>query len=499
MIAIYVRVSTEEQATKGYSIEEQIDLCKKKAGTNDVLEYVDDGYTGEIINRPYLTRLRNDVEKGLVDKIVCYDPDRLSRNLLIQLMLDNEFKKHNVELVFVNGEYGNSAEGKMFFSMRGAISEFEKAKIKERTSSGRLRKAKKGLVVKNGNLYGYTYDKKNNTYVINEKEAKIVRMIFDYYTNPTSKFRGINGIALHLTEIGIPTKKGAKVWHRQVVRQILMNSAYAGIYIQNRYDTVGNYVKKQAGEKVDYGRVKPEDEWVIAKIPPIVTMEQYEYAQMLIDQGRRRHTNVGFHNYLLSGLVRCGRCGATMNGKKRKSHGKDFYVYECRKNYAGAKNRGCGRVMSENKLNKYIWEKVIEVLNNPDKIKNYEGKEEKTYIKDELLHLEEEIEKTKKGRKRLFKLVSLSEDDDMDLEEIKDQIRELQLKEKSLQSKYNEILKEINKDTKSGTGATLQSAIDMFFNHDTKEFTFDDKQQIIRLAVKEVEVVDSDTVRMILF
>jgi site-specific DNA recombinase len=498
VIGIYARVSTEDQL-KGYSIEGQIEKCISKAGTSDVLKYVDEGYTGEILNRPYLTKLREDVKNGLVHKIVCYDPDRLSRNLLVQLMLDDEFKKQNVELVFVNGEYQNNAEGKMFFSMRGAISEFEKAKIKERTSGGRLQKAKKGLVVKESFLYGYTYDKNKNTYMVNEDEAKIIRMIFDYYTDPNSTFKGINGIALHLTDIKASTKRGAKVWHRQVVRQILMNEAYTGTLYQNRWNTVGHYVKKQSGEKLEYG-MKPKEEWVTVKIPAIIPKEQFDYAQKLLGQGRRRYTNYGKHNYLLSGLVRCGRCGCTMTGKKQKSHGKDFYVYECRKNYAGAKSKGCGKLMSENKLNAFVWDNLIEIFNNPEKIKEMKEENVPNYIEEELKHLETEIEKTKKGRKRLFTLVSLSEDDEIDLEEIKDQIRDLQVKEKDLQTKYNQLLAEIKEEQQTESSQlSLQAAIDYFIVKKDGEFTFDDKQTIIRMAVKEVMIIDSETVHIQLF
>ncbi|MFE8704150.1 recombinase family protein [Cytobacillus sp. FJAT-54145] len=497
MIAIYVRVSTEEQATKGYSIENQIEECIKKAGTSDVLKYIDEGFTGEIINRPNLTKLRDDVAKGTIDKIICYDPDRLSRKLMIQLLLDDEFSKKGVQLVFVRGEYTNDPEGKMFFSMRGAISEFEKSKIKERTSGGRRRKAKNGLVVKNSHLYGYNFDREKNTYVINEDEAKFVRMIFDYYTKGT--FKGINGIANHLTEIGAPTKKRAKVWHRQVVRQMLMNEAYSGTYIQNRYDTEGDYVRKQAGEKVEYGRVKPQEEWIITEIPAIITKEQFEYAQLLLDQGRRRHANGSFHKYLLSGLVRCGRCGCTMTGRRTLSHGKDFFIYECRKNYAGAKTNGCGRQMSENKLNKIVWEHIIKIINNPEEVKDYKEQDEKTYIQDEMDHLEKEIEKIKKGRKRLFTLVSLSEDEDMDLEEIKDQIRELQQKEKDLQHKYNELSDEIKLQDKDANGTALEEAIDYYLINKANDFTYEQKQTLIRKVVREVVIVDSETVYIHIF
>lgn len=498
MIAIYARVSTEEQL-KGYSIEGQIEDCKKLIGTNEFLQYVDEGITGEIINRPNLMKLQSDIEKGIISKVVCYDPDRLSRKLSVQLLITEHFEKHNVELQFVRHDYKDDAEGHLFFQVRGAFSEFDKAKIKHNTMTGRYRKAKKGEVVKNGNLYGYIYDKQNSTYMINEKEAKVIKRIFDYYTDPNSPFKGINGIALHLTETGTPTKKGGKVWHRQVVRQILLNSAYTGDYVQNRYDTVGNYVKRQAGEKVEY-KTRPMEEWLHTSIPAIIPRDQFDYAQKLLEKGKRRQLNYGQHQYLLSGLIRCGRCGCTMTGKKKKSHGKDFYVYECRKNYAGAKAKGCGKEMSENKLNNFVWENLVDIFNDPDKIKEYKDTSTPNYIEEELKHLEEEIEKTKKGRKRLFQLVSLSEDDDLDLEEIKEQIRELQIKEKELQSKYTELTAEIKEEQEQETSQfALNQAIDLYFTHKGKELPFEYKQTIIQTATKEITIIDSDTVHIQLY
>ncbi len=172
MIAIYVRVSTEEQAIKGSSIDSQIEACIKKAGTKDVLKYADEGFSGELLERPALNRLREDASKGLISQVICYDPDRLSRKLMNQLIIDDELRKRNIPLIFVNGEYANSPEGQLFFAMRGAISEFEKAKIKERTSSGRLQKMKKGMIIKDSKLYGYKFVKEKRTLEILEEEAK---------------------------------------------------------------------------------------------------------------------------------------------------------------------------------------------------------------------------------------------------------------------------------------------------------------------------------------
>ncbi len=495
MIAIYARVSTEEQSVKGYSVRGQIEECMQKAGTTDVLKYVDDGFSGELLARPELDRLREDMNEGLITKLICYDPDRLSRKLLNQLLIDDEIRKNNVELIFVNGDYANTPEGQLFFSMRGAISEFEKAKIKERTSSGRRRKAQEGYVVKDSGLFGYDYDSKSKTYVINEDEAKIVQMIFHYFTDPQTMFQGINGIAKHLTDIGIPTARGGKVWHRQVVRQILLNESYTGAFYQNKYDTEGDYVNKQAGEAYEPGKLRPREEWIEMNIPQIISQEQYEFAQVLLKQSRRRYAGLRKHNYLLSGLVRCGRCGETMNGRKRKSHGKDYYVYECRKNYAGATSPGCGRMMSENKLNNHVWSQVLKFINDPTQITNYEGVPgKKSYVEDEMNHLKEQIENTKRGRSRLLTLVSMSEED-IDIEEIKDKIRELQQNEKELQKHLDKLQSE-NEDVHTVENITklLEQALEYYMTLDGDNLAIEEKQKILRMIIEEVEVINAETI-----
>ncbi|MBD5073921.1 recombinase family protein, partial [Xanthomonas citri pv. citri] len=83
--------------------------------------------------------------------------------------------------------------------------------------------------------------------------------------------------------MGVKTKKGAKVWHRQVVRQILMNSSYKGEHRQYKYDTEGSYVSKQAGNK-SIIKIRPEEEQITVTIPAIVPAEQWDYAQELLGQ-----------------------------------------------------------------------------------------------------------------------------------------------------------------------------------------------------------------------
>lgn len=500
MIAIYARVSTEEQMIKGYGIGNQIDECLKKIGNKDHILFKDEGISGEVLERPGLTELRDNVQAGVIDEIVCYDPDRLSRKLMHQLMLDDEFRKKGVKLIFVNGEYAQTPEGQLFFSMRGAIAEFEKEKIKQRTKGGKLQKAKQGKLLGNYHLYGYDFkrhDSKNGEYVINPDQAKVVKMIFDYFTEPTSPFKGINGIAKHLTEIGIPTAKGGKVWHRQVVRQILMNLSYTGKHPQNKYDSEGDYVRKQSGGKSNM-TLRPVEEWLFTEIPAIISEEQYNVAQELLKESRRRYTKSSLNQYLLSGLIRCKDCGNTMNGRKEKWWGSHMFIYSCVKNTAGAKNIGCGNRLKVSEVDDAVWEHISDLLNNPDKIASYEQSDKvNNLLERELSQIEKELEKNKKGRQRLVSLVAMS--DDIDLTDIKQQLEEMSANEKTLQKKYTQLqtelkasgVKKINEDR-------IKATIEYYMTH-SEELTFEEKKSVIRSIVKQIYVSKEKEIEIHLF
>jgi site-specific DNA recombinase len=497
MKVVYGRVSIKEQSTKGYGLKNQLDECKAIIGDEEHLTFVDEGISGEILDRPGLTALRDVVQKGIVTEIVCYDPDRLSRKLMHQLMLDEEFRKQGVKLTFVNGSYADTPEGQLFKNMRGSIAEFEKEKIKQRTKGGKIRKAKEGKVLGNYGLYGYDYDKEKKTYVINEEQAKIVKMIFDYFTEPTSPFKGINGIAKHLTSMGIPTARNGKVWHRQVVRQILLNISYTGKHPHNRYNSEGDYVRKQSGLKSSQ-KIRPEEEWIIVEIPAIITEEQFHVAQELIKESKRRFAKDSLHEYLLSGLVRCKDCGNTMTGAKASWWGKKVFLYSDFKNYSGAKNKGCGNQIHTHELDEVVWEHIHHLLNNPEEINSYKQSEKVANMFDgELQQIKKELEKNKKGRQRLLSLVAMS--DELDLTDIKEQLEEMSAKEKTLQKKYTQLEKELKAAKGESNEEMIRSAIE-YLTTNRDSVTFEVKKNTIRLVVKQIYVSkDHEEVEIQLF
>lgn len=357
MIAIYARVSTEEQVHKGYSLQDQVRECVKLASSDDTKQFVDQGQSGEFLERPALSVMRTEIAQGLITKVICLDPDRLSRKLMHQLLLAEEFDHYGVTLQFVTGDYQQTPEGALFYSLRGAIAEFEKAKITERMSRGRIEKARQGKVLRDFQVYGYEYDKTSQQFVVNPLEAAVVRKIFALFLRPRKDIDGISAIARYLTQQQIPTKRGAAKWHRQVIRQILMNPIYIGKFYQNRWDTRGMLANRYTDKKVSM-KEKPPEEWIEISCPPIVSQDVFNQAQALLEQSRRRWAGRRT-DYLLSGLLRCGLCGTTMIGRHSHAWGKDVFYYTDQKN---SQKKGCGNKIARDYAEETIWQATTEFL-----------------------------------------------------------------------------------------------------------------------------------------
>ncbi len=494
MIAIYARVSTEEQARKGYSLQDQIRECRKLAGCEDIIEYVDEGISGEILDRPQLSRLRKDVAQGKFSKVLCLDPDRLSRKLMNQLILSEEIEKKSA-LVFVNGEYGQSPEGKLFYQLRGAISEFEKAKINERTSRGRREKARQGHVVRDYGVYGYDYDINTQQMVVNPLEAEMVKTIFRLFAGKPDSAAGINGIAKYLTEQGVPTKRGAKGWHRQVVRQLLMNRAYIGEFYQNRWNCEGMLANRflAADDRVPL-RQRPSEEWIQVPCPPIIDREIFFYVQKLLEESRRRWSGKNKHSYLLSGLVRCGTCGNTLTGRKSKNWGVYVLEYSDIKGTAGAKNRGCGNRVKAELLDRLVWDMVVKQL------KSLTAAELPVHDTAPLqgtnvMDISHRLSEIQKARSNLIQMMSVLGEElgEAGLEDIRRRLRQINAEEASI-VKTRDLL--LAKQEPEGAAAsfrnTTEAAWDYYILKDSGNLTFEDKQYLIRSLVKEIIVYKNE-------
>ena len=167
---VYLRVSTEDQAEKGYSIQAQ-----RTEGINKAIElgcspenihvFADEGVSGAILERPQLMAALDMIRKrdNNIRYFICYDSSRLSRNASHQLIIVDEIKKREVQLIFLKNSYQDNAEGRFQLTVMAAVDEYERARLKLRTEMGKRAKASQHKLTHNPGLYGYDFDPKTDT------------------------------------------------------------------------------------------------------------------------------------------------------------------------------------------------------------------------------------------------------------------------------------------------------------------------------------------------
>jgi site-specific DNA recombinase len=210
---IYARVSSDKQKEE-HTIASQTEALRGFAlqqGFSVPDEWVieDEGYSGATLVRPGLERVRDLAAEGQIDAVLVYSPDRLSRKYAYQVLLIEEFARHNVQTVFIKAPQTATAEDQLLLQFQGMIAEYERAQILERSRRGKRHRALQGVVnVLCGAPYGYRYIRKTEhapaSYAIIDAEATVVRKVYEYYTVAGSS---IGAITRLLNEQGIPTRK----------------------------------------------------------------------------------------------------------------------------------------------------------------------------------------------------------------------------------------------------------------------------------------------------
>jgi site-specific DNA recombinase len=323
-LAIYARVSSEQQAQHG-TIQSQLAAVQEFVlaqgmKTDPDLIFADNGVSGATLARPQLDALRDKAAAGEIDQVLVLNPDRLARNYAQQLMLVEEFNKLGVEIIFVNRQIAASPEDQLLLQIQGVISEFEREKIIERHRRGKLHKAQQGKVcVLSGAPYGDLYIPATDTdearYAIHEREAAVVRRIFQMLIEQRLS---LNAIARKLTEEQIPTRRDIGRWERSVIWAMLRNPAYTGRAAYRKTQVIDrrrptklaydrNFYPKHAHPSK---RECPREEWITIPVPAIISEEHFRQARERLEENQRfSPRNNKRYEYLLSGLLRCQLCG----------------------------------------------------------------------------------------------------------------------------------------------------------------------------------------------
>ena len=215
-IALYARVSTEKQEQQ-QTIQSQIaaleDYAKEHGHTVAEL-YVDDGWSGSVLARPALDRLRDDASRRLFEGVAIHSPDRLARTYVYQELLIEELKKAGVQILFLNRPLADTPEDKMLQGMQGLFAEYEKAKIAERCRRGKLHKARSGRIVGHMAPYGYRYvrhpETQQGAYFVDREEAEVVKLMFRTLVDEQLSLGSLVRL-LHERKIR-PRKGGQRCW-----------------------------------------------------------------------------------------------------------------------------------------------------------------------------------------------------------------------------------------------------------------------------------------------
>lgn len=480
--AIYTRVSTEEQVESGYSLAEQKEACLQKAkewGAQTIKVYTDEGVSGSTLDRPALNALRRDVREGRIDRVLCRDPDRLSRKLAHQLLLTEELEKAGVRLEFLSFDWKDTPEGRLFYAVRGAIAEYEREKIRERTTLGKIQKAREGGVPVRFDVYGYHYNSQSGQVTVEESEAVVVRNIFEHFITGA----GYNAIARQLNEAGVPTKHRKGAWHRQTVAQIIKNTVYKGTWYYRKADYKGG----RPGRPLPPGG---REGWIPVPVPAIIPEDLWRSAQEKTEEARRLRASCGKHDYLLSGIISCRDCGGTMCGTWTAFWGKYNRYYTCQKRTEGKKYPGCKprKMVLAWLIESRVWEQVKGWLTDPEALAeeawaDWPGREELEGAQEQFEKLLKEAEQ---GRENILTalasgLFELDARTKRVLTDLKQRIEKLARKKTEIEAALTHFRKvEPGPGTLKTAGTKLLGQLD--------DLVFGEKRNLVRALVKQVVV-----------
>ena len=387
--AIYCRVSTDNQEAEGTSLQTQLENCLTYCTGKgyDVSYRFSEAYSGLSLERPELDKLRELVRTEVIDVIVCYSLDRLSRDPVHGVILTQELEKHHVGLKAVTETVDSTEVGKLITYIRGFAAKLEAEKIKERTMRGKKERMKGGkLPTGRGVLYGYDYDKERGINVANNNLER-VKMIGHWLIE-----EGIflNEVCRRLMKKDIPAPKGGHRWSRGTIGRIMRNPVYAG--------------KSYAGKTRIEGKKRVRcDETDHVLIPDAVdrtafTWEEWELIQRQLDRNRELSPRNQKLSYLLTGRLYCKSCGRKYYGVP--VHGKPYYRCSGRVRLLSDK-RCTSKTINASNLDEAVWTEVAKALENPRTI--LAGLEQLKDGMNQEGFLEEELDRMAKRLKALDK------------------------------------------------------------------------------------------------
>lgn len=347
MIALYTRVSTQEQAREGYSIDEQAARLNSYCDAmnwRDVKLYTDPGYSGGSTDRPALQQLIRDVEAGMVSRVVVYKLDRLSRSQLDTLyLIERIFLAHDCEFVSISESFDTGTPfGRAMIGILAVFAQLEREQIKERMTMGREARAKEGKFHGGAHIpIGYDYI--DGELVVYPPEAMQVREVFRLFNAGTP----IRQIEAELIRRGVAHRSGP--WYTRTIRYALKNRSYIG--------------------EVGFGK-----KWYPGTHEPLIDPDTWAAAQDRLAQRAEmtaQHQQTSGRKSLLSGLLWCARCGARYGISGTARTGRYYRCYSVHRQHPSmVRDPNCANTSwREDELNQIILGQIASLSTDPAELK----------------------------------------------------------------------------------------------------------------------------------
>lgn len=321
---LYARFSSDNQRTE--SIDAQIRAMKAYCKNNQLLivdTYIDEAKSGTTTQRPAFQKMIEDSKSHGFDIVLVHKLDRFARNRYDSALAKRELKRNGVSVYSVLENLDNSPESIMMEAVLEGMSEYYSRNLAREVIKGLKENALQCKHTGGQPPLGYDVDKETRKLVINEKEAKAVRIIFEMYANGHS----YSDILKVLRQNNYKTKRGTD-FLRNSLYTILANQKYQGMYVFNKCSA-----KSIAGTRNTH-LLKSNEEIISIDggCPQIVTKDIFEKVQKRITDNKNKGARMNAKRfYLLSGKLFCKICGRSMTANARHSgrYKKLFITYKC--------------------------------------------------------------------------------------------------------------------------------------------------------------------------
>lgn len=414
-IATYIRVSTQEQALEGYSIDAQKErltsYCKAKGWTLSH-EYVDGGFSGSNLDRPQMQRMIADISNGLFDGVLVYKLDRLSRSQKDTLyLIEDVFLKNNIAFVSLNENFDTSTPfGRAMIGILSVFAQLEREQIKERTRMGLEERIKKG----NHHSYApFGYRHAEEGLVIEPAEAAVVHKIFEMVGENYTFKQTKDYIVKHYPEYpSFATSRANKI------SQIAHNITYGG------YVKFGDAICKGTHDAII-------EESLFEKVSGSLAQRREEWERL-------RTKRTGTHSrYLLTGYIYCQECGARYRAVPKSTGA----IYQCYSRYGSpshmVKKKGCkGPILKVADVDQIVLNELLQIKYSEE----YFNSLKYAPASDDASHLIEKNQKEiEKLNSQISKLLDLYGMEGMDISILSAKIKTLGDKKSILEKSILEI------------------------------------------------------------